>query len=234
MLPLPSLPENGVQLSTKVYQLLQNAIHTHILFFCFHIDEDHIPLGNETNLIEADETAIAGKRKYDKGRFHKADGTTIWAQTILEVEGSPTGKRKAKRLRAAIVASRNAETLQANIKDTVHPAANIQTDSWAAYKGLQNHDSVNHKKGEYVKYLCDKKVTTNTLEGTHGALKRMARSMNLFNAAPSDSLQERLAELVYRFNHRNDKEDLFVVFLVLLLSKHRCTSLENALDNLSL
>ena len=204
------------------------------LIYCFHIDEDHIPLGNETNLIEADETAIAGKRKYDKGRFHKADGTTIWAQTILEVEESPTGKRKAKRLRAAIVASRNAETLQANIKETVHPAANIQTDSWAAYKGLQNHDSVNHKKGEYVKYLCDKKVTTNTLEGTHGALKRMARSMNLFNAAPSDSLQERLAELVYRFNHRNDKEDLFVVFLVLLLSKHRCTSLENALDNLSL
>ena len=168
---------------------------------------------------EADEIAISGKRKYNVGRYHTAEGKTTWSQTILEVDESPTGQRKAKRLRAFVVPSRDASTLKKNLSDCVDPSANVQTDSWAAYSGLDNHDTVNHKEKQYVKYLFDKKVTTNTIEDTHGSLKRMARTMNLFNGRASLTLKPRLEELVFRFNNR-EEDDLFCIFLALLASKY--------------
>ena len=149
---------------------------------------DSEALGKNTHLVEADETAISGKRKYEKGRGRKRDGKTVWAQTVLEVTENAMGQRKAKRLRAFVVDQRDAATLHANILGTVDPSANVQTDSWASYRGLDNHDAVNHKMGQYVTYVCDRKVTTNTIEETHSGLKRQGREMNIFNGRAAASI----------------------------------------------
>ena len=62
------------------------------------------------------------------------------------------------------------------------------------------------------------KITTNTLEGTHGLLKTKARRLNLFVGQPSKqkAFNDKISELVYRFNHRIYSEDFFLLFLNIL------------------
>jgi hypothetical protein len=62
------------------------------------------------------------------------------------------------------------------------------------------------------------KVTTNTVEGFHGVIKRQARNTNLFAGRSSKDafLHDKLEELEFRFNIR-EKGDMFFVFLHALL-----------------
>ena len=78
---------------------------------------------------------------------------------------------------------------------------------------------VNHSR-EFVSLSSEGKTTTNTLEGVHGVIKVKAWRLNLFSGQPSKeaSLKRKIAELVYRFNHRETlyAEDGFLLFLHLL------------------
>ena len=158
-----------------------------------------------------------------KQRFPKESAGVAWVQSILEAEESRSGKKSAKRLRALVVPSRDAPTLHTNILETVSPGVTVQTDGWAAYQGLKNvqHESVNHSES-WVVHNGRGKITTNTVEGTHSSLRRISRKMNLFYGCPSEMLQKRVDELVFRFNHRREKSDMFPLFLHLLLFKYPC------------
>ena len=83
-------------------------------------------------------------------------------------------------------------TLHTNILESVCPGVTVQTDGWAAYQGLKSvqHDSVNHSES-WVVHTGSKKITTNTVEGTHSSLRRMSRKMNLFYGCPSEMLQKK-------------------------------------------
>ena len=147
-------------------------------------------------------------------------------QTMLEVEQDDEGRRHAKRLKAEIVKDRKGETLQGNIQAHIHTGSHIQTDSFSSYRSVSRlgyrHSSVNHSRKEWVKGKGANKVTTNTLEGTHGAIKGRARKMNIFTHEPSSSPQfpSKLNELVCRFNHRGGGRDFFVHFLNLVVAAY--------------
>ena len=86
---------------------------------------------------------------------------------------------------------------------------------------------VNHSR-EFVSLSSEGKTTTKTLEGVHGVIKVKARRLNLFSGQPSKeaSLKRKIAELVYRFNHRETlyAEDGFLLFLHLLCVYYPCCS----------
>ena len=91
----------------------------------------------------------------------------------------------------------------------------MQTDGWASYRRLNQegfpHDTVNHSASEFVKYTSNGKVTTNTVESSHSHIKKRARVLNSFQGVKGEKLNEKLQELVFRFNNRSD--DLFLIFL---------------------
>ena len=137
-------------------------------------------------------------------------------QTLLEVE-EDGDHRKAKKLRAFVVDNRTGDTLIGNISKSVNEKSRIQTDGWRSYHRLSSkgyvHDSVNHKQ-TFVRKTKQGKVTTNTVESTHSALKRRARQTNMFQGTSSTDLNPKIQELVFRFNNRDG--DMFVCFLSLL------------------
>lgn len=153
-------------------------------------------------------------------------------QTILEVDES-IGGRVAKRLRADLVQDRSFDTLSSNIQKHVQGSSSLQTDGWKGYSGIgqvrsYSHDTVNHSK-EFVAIKRGKKVTINTLEGVHGAIKYKAKKLNLFRGVPTahPSFKPRVQELVFRFNLREKKDLLFVYFLLLVSVHYRLVSQEN-------
>ena len=80
-----------------------------------------------------------------------------------------------------------------------------------------SHDTVNHSK-QWVSKKNGRKVTINTLEGVHGAIKYKAKKLNLFKGVPTahPSFPKGVQELVFRFNLREKKDLLFVYFLLLV------------------
>ena len=154
-------------------------------------------------------------------------------QTILEVE-EHDGRRKAKRLRACLVDDRTADTLVGNIKDNVAPSTPVQTDGWASYRRLHEegfpHDTVNHSASEWVKRTPTGTVTTNTLEGSHAVIKRKARVLNSFQGVKGEKLNEKLQELVFRFNNRS--ADLFCIFLHFLALRYPVLPYDDLVERL--
>ena len=112
-------------------------------------------------------------------------------------------------------------TMESNLLRMIDTSSSIQTDSHKSYSGLnqvfENHAAVNHKE-EFVRRSPLGKVTTNTVEGFHGVIKRQARNTNLFAGRSSKDafLHDKLGELEFRFNIR-EKGDMFFVFLHALL-----------------
>ena len=56
------------------------------------------------------------------------------------------------------------------------------------------------------------KVTTNTAETSHSHIKKRARVLNSFQGVKGEKLNEKLQELVFRFNNRS--ADLFHIFFI--------------------
>jgi hypothetical protein len=68
-----------------------------------------------------------------------------------------------------------AENLKPIIREMVNEAAHLMTDSGTVLKFAskeRKHDTVNHSAGEYVRYEDGVCITTNTIEGFFGLLKR--------------------------------------------------------------
>ena len=175
-------------------------------------------------LIEVDETAI-GRRKYERGKRQRHGGVQ-WVQTMMPVTVDENGRRQPKELRAVMVDDRTKTTLQQNIKKNIQQGSEIQSDGWKGYRSLEetgsDHNVVKHNVS-FVRKQAGRKITTNTLEGAHGVLKRKARQLNLFSGQGANKyLAQKVQELVFRYNKR-DVKDLFPVFSY-LLSAHYCIS----------
>ena len=77
--------------------------------------------------------------------------------------------RKTNQVRAMVVDSTDAETLQGFVKDNTCPGTKVYTDDATAYCGLPfDHESVKHGVGEYVRYMAH----TNGIESFWATLKR--------------------------------------------------------------
>ena len=115
--------------------------------------------------VEVDETYVGGKPRHPQGgpvkRAKKGRGTK--KQPVVGLKDRATG-----RVRAKMVNRVDKATLQEFVNSQTFDWTKIYTDEWAAYRGLTNHEFVNHGAKQYV----HDQAHTNGIESFWSLLKR--------------------------------------------------------------
>lgn len=146
------------------------------------------PEGFLTGEVEVDETYIGGKRHGKRGRGAEGKNPVV---ALIERGGE---------LRAGKVNHLSAQKLQGIIRNHVDTSANINTDEFRSYNGLDKtfakHNTVKHYAGGYVNGTAH----TNTLEGWFSLLKRGVNGT--FHHVSEKHLDRYINEFVFRYNNR--------------------------------
>lgn len=141
-----------------------------------------------SGIVETDETYWGKTKGRGKGA-HLAKKQKVVA--LLERKG---------RVRAYHVASVTAETLKPILEGQISQSARLMTDSAGLYekigKAFKSHETVNHTAGEYVRG----DVTTNTVEGYFGILKRGLNG--IYQHVSPEHLHRYVDEFSFRYNNR--------------------------------
>ena len=151
--------------------------------------------------VEVDETYMGGERKNmsnAKRRAYREAGSPRGPVDKTAVVG--VKDRETNEVRAEIVRSVGAATLQGFVREHTEPGATVYTDEAAAYKGLArdfDHEAVNHTVSEYVRGQAH----TNRMESFWSMLKR-AHDGTFHKIGPKH-LQRYVSEFAGKHNHRD-------------------------------
>ena len=151
--------------------------------------------------VECDETFVGGlsKNMHKSRREAKIKGRGSVGKTavmgMLERKGN---------VRAKVIEKVDRETLHGEVKDNVETGANLFTDEWRSYNGLDSdyvHEVINHSV-EYVRG----NVHTNGIENFWTLLKRSIKGT--YVSVEPFHLNKYVDEQVFRYNERkgNDKD----------------------------
>ena len=151
--------------------------------------------------VECDETFIGGKAK--NMHKHKREAIIKGRGSVGKTAVMGLLERKGK-VRAKVIAKVDRETLHNEIKNNVETGANLFTDEWRSYRGLDEqyvHEVINHSI-EYVRG----NVHTNGIENFWALLKRTIKGT--YVSVEPFHLSKYLDEQMFRFNERkgNDKD----------------------------
>jgi transposase-like protein len=144
-----------------------------------------------TGVIEADETYVGARRK--RGTKRGRPGQDSHKTPVVALVERGTG-----RVRATTMPRVTSENLKAMITTHVEPDAVLMTDEYSAYGGVghANHQTVNHKQGEYVRGI----VSTSTVEGFFSLLKRGINGV--YHHVGRGHLNRYCDEFSFRYEHR--------------------------------
>jgi len=147
--------------------------------------------------VEADEVYIGGqeKNKHKNKRTKGTQGRSTKTKTPVAVLVERDGNVRARR-----VVDTSKKILQDNIRKNVDHSAQIMTDEWTAYQGLDqefaSHGVVDHGKGEYV----NGDIYTNTAESWIALLKRGI--VGTFHHVSEKHLDRYASEFTFRWDNR--------------------------------
>ncbi|HYZ92737.1 MAG TPA: IS1595 family transposase [Actinomycetota bacterium] len=159
-------------------------------------DQDADPLGGE---VEMDETYVGGRpRKGEISPNTRANRRKWVDENKTQVFGMV---ERGGRVRAKVVPSRQARTIQPIVATHVLPESTIFTDEGfneytvgRRYRG--RHHRIRHRAGIYV----DGNVHTQTIEGFWSLLKNGLRGV--YHSVSEKHLQSYVDEYAFRYNHR--------------------------------
>lgn len=164
-------------------------------------------MGGEGSEIEVDETYIGGKsknmHKEKRARYRAISQTPHFAGVVGKTAVIGLLDRTARQIRTQVVPNIARLALQNIVLSTVEHGTNVYTDSFAAYRNLNNtyvHEFVNHAQ----KYV-EGRVHTNGLENFWSTLKRGLNGT--YVAVEPFHLERYLDEQVFRFNNRATKDN---------------------------
>lgn len=149
--------------------------------------------------VEVDETFIGGlARNMHKGRHEAAIKGTggkgkVAVMGLLERNG---------KVRAKVIANVRRETLHAEVRGNVEAGAELFTDGWKPYRGLEKdyiHQVIDHAE----KYV-DGQIHTNSIENFWSLLKRGIKGT--YVSVEPFHLFRYLDEQTFRFNERKGKD----------------------------
>jgi transposase-like protein len=162
--------------------------------------------------VEIDETFYGGKEgnkhKSKRKPTHRSVGGGGKAPIIgiLERGGNVVLK--------PVKSAKSQKALLPIMVETVAAGATIYTDENPAYahsltKLKYNHDSTNHRRGEYVRYVGASCIHTNGIEGVWSQLKRGLNG--IYHSVTVKHLGAYCNEYAYRYNTRlqNDRDRFF-------------------------
>ena len=161
--------------------------------------------------VEVDETYFGGKRR----NMHAKD------RNELEGRGS-VGKtavvgmkhRESKQVTAKVVERTDAETLCGFVEERITDDTMVYTDDACAYDRLENHESVRHSVGEYLRG----RAHTNGVESFWSMLKRAHKGT--FHKLSAKHLQRYINEFCCRSGMRdNDTIDQMTEWAAALVGK---------------
>ncbi len=164
--------------------------------------QDDAPLSGE---VEVDETAWGGRpRQGDVAKFAREGETDLsgaggrWKQDKKKTVFAMV--ERGGRVRADVVPSRKAATLQPRVVKYVLPGSTIFTDEWPSYNGLEGSYAGHHRIRHSEKVYVSGNVHTQTIEGFFSNLKRGVSGT--YHAVSTKWLQSYLDEFAWRYNHR--------------------------------
>lgn len=151
--------------------------------------------------VEVDEAYIGGKEKGLRGK----PGVDSKKAAVVSMVERPLIPGKKGRVRSVVMERVTADNLRTVLRDGIEQEATLNTDESSMYWGIgqwwSKHESVNHSEKEYVKKGKDgSKVTTNTVEGYFGNLKRGINGV--YHHVGRHHLHRYLAEFDFRYNAR--------------------------------
>lgn len=147
---------------------------------------------NFTGPVEVDETFMGGKdrNKHNHKRSHVQgpSGKTV----VMGMKDRNSNKVVAKR-----VSNRDKQTVHGFIREAVSLETKVYTDDHKSYKGLPNHESVNHSVGEFVR----EQAHTNGIESFWAMLKRAHKGT--FHKISPKHLDRYIQEFAGKHNMRD-------------------------------
>jgi transposase-like protein len=182
-------------------------------------------LSRLAGIVEIDEAYIGGRRRHKNNPGGQPEGEQVrvgkrvWTKKSM---GAPKGinphadkeivvsiLQRDGDVRSKHVQRVTAENLRPMIEEAVEESAHIMTDTstvLASVPKQHKHSQVNHSEREYVRHEDGLAITTNTVEGYFGILKRGIDG--IYHHVGKQYLDQYLREFDFRYNVRrmNDRD----------------------------